>query len=213
MENNRIFNYIEAVKKFEEACERARLDGRPLSDKPGLPSFKEQVPENWLEAVFSLSDEEFESLMERADLIVEEIGQKPYNPEYHTLLKDWINSKVVEMSKFENILAVLKASKNTIVDDHGRCRRLLNAIAISKFTTPAGKVHAVPHVSAAHCLNRLYICEKDGLVHVSRDSVGGVIEYRNSSDLAVEVEIFNRHDVEEEREFLKWGQISELTFL
>lgn len=203
---SRIANYISCVKRFEKACEKKRQLNGPLSEKPGRSSFEEQTL-NYKEKLSTMPDDQFINLIKRADKIVEELYEKPYNEEYHSLIKEWIKKE-----EFDFIIETLKKNNNVIIDDHGNGNRTLNAIAISTFTNPHGKVFYVPHTKTPHCLNYLYV-GWDDQVHVSRNSVGGVIDYRSSKDLCSEIELFNTHDQEEEKDFLKWGQLTNLTFL
>lgn len=202
----RIRQFIECVKLFELACRLVAVRGGEVCDKPGRPSFEEQTS-NYKENLAELSDIDHLELMQRAYLIRDEILETPYNKEYHELIKAWL-----EQEEHDLIKSVVLETK-VIVDDHCNGRLgYLPTVAISKYTTPYGVIHTVPHTAGAHCLNRLYVAEDD-LVHVSTSSVGGVIEYRHSKDLIKEIELFNQHDIEEERDFLKWGQLSDTTFI
>lgn len=202
----RIRQFIGCVKLFELACRLVAVRGDEVSDKPGRPSFEEQT-NNYKDKLASLTDIEHLELMQRAYQIRDEILKVPYNKEYHALIKEWVAEAEHDLIK------KVVLDTGMIVDDHCNDRlAYLQPFAISKYTTPYGVVHTVPHTAGAHCLNYLYVAEDD-MVHLSTSSVGGVIEYRHSKDLIKEIELFNQHDIEEERDFLKWGQLSDTTFI
>jgi hypothetical protein len=100
------------------------------------------------------------------------------------------------VNQYEAILEVVKANDGVIADDHGQGRTLkIAGIAIlRRANEERGVVVPLIETKVGFCLNNLYL--QEGQVHVSRNSVGGLIENGKHADLKSAVEAFNADQVD-----------------
>ena len=195
----RISSIYKCVEGFDAALNKLyTTPGVEISLETKRQSFAEFVGDV-IDHLAVMSEDEYQkTAVVNAAAIAAEIAEGPYKLELHNQIKQWLidnshlklSEETAMKTKLEQMIEAIRNNNGCVIDDHNNSKKDLPVYAVSIFTR--GSSHIVMHYEKSpHCINPLYICEEDGLPHLSTRSVGGNVNMHLHANLTDAIFAFN----------------------